>query len=387
MFGRDLHIIASHKIAVPPAARTERRKMLRRPARAGRGGGKEVTLMNAIIMAGGEGTRLKSVTGDTPKPMALLNGRPVLEHILNLLKRNGIKNACLTLRYRPEAIRAYFGDGARFGMRLSYHEETEPLGTAGGVRACRDFYGDRDFLVISGDCACDFDLRQLMEAHHRHRPAVTMALHVHETPLSYGTVLTDRQGRVVSFIEKPAWERVVSDLVNTGIYLISPAAMELVPEGRPYDFAKDLFPALLASGRQILGLPLEGYWCDIGTPRAYYQCNLDALDGALRLESTEAAQPEAPKPAETETPRPASGVTVVEYRCQGRARLMRELSRHLMEAGADFDPSDGLALRGGAGEGGKVHIAPAADREAVVISADDPRTANDYVNLIKKLDG
>ena len=235
-------------------------------------------ILKAIIMAGGEGTRLKSVTGDTPKPMARLCGKPVLEHILALLRRSGVGRACIALRYRPEVIREYFGDGARFGLALEYHVEEAELGTAGCVRACRNFYGEEDFLVISGDCACDFDLRALMDAHLRRRPAVTMALAAHESPLQYGTVLTDRDGRVVSFIEKPAWERVVSDLVNTGIYVLSPEAMEPVPtDGTACDFARDLFPALLEAHETILGLPMDGYWCDIGTPRAYHQCNLDAL--------------------------------------------------------------------------------------------------------------
>ena len=334
--------------------------------------------MNAIILAGGEGTRLRPVTGETPKPMALLNGKPVLEHILNLLRQNGVENVCITLRYRPEIIRDWCGDGSRFGLRLSFHEETEPLGTAGGVRACRSFYGDRDFLVISGDCACDFHLRALMEAHRRHRPAVTMALHAHDVPLPYGTVLTDRQGRVVSFIEKPAWERVVSDLVNTGIYIVSPAAMEFVPADRPFDFAKDLFPALLAAGQTILGLPMEGYWCDIGTPRAYYQCNLDALDGKLRLDGAPAAESSEKKGAPAPS-NPAVGLKVIEYRCNGRARLMRELSMHLMEVGTDFDATNGLSMHG-------VHIAPAPDREAVLVSADNTSAAEDYVNLMRKLD-
>ena len=340
--------------------------------------------MNAIIMAGGEGTRLKSVTGDTPKPMALLAGKPVLEHILALLKRNGIRRACIALRYRPEVIQDYFGDGSGFGIRLEYHVEQAELGTAGCVRACRDFYGDRDFLVISGDCACDFDLRALIEAHRRRHPAVTMALSSHETPLQYGTVLTDRDGSVVSFIEKPAWERVVSDLVNTGIYVISPDAMEFVPtDGRPCDFAKDLFPALLAAKQEIFGLPMEGYWCDIGTPRMYHQCNLDALDGKLRLEDS--AAPAAP--AQHTTPRPvSSGAHVVELRCRSRARLMRELSQNLMEAGADF--SDGLSL---SGAGGKIRIAPLSDRESISITAEAPdpaksgALAENYANIIRKL--
>ena len=338
-------------------------------------------ILKAIIMAGGEGTRLKSVTGDTPKPMARLCGKPVLEHILALLRRSGVGRACIALRYRPEVIREYFGDGARFGLALEYHVEEAELGTAGCVRACRNFYGEEDFLVISGDCACDFDLRALMDAHLRRRPAVTMALAAHESPLQYGTVLTDRDGRVVSFIEKPAWERVVSDLVNTGIYVLSPEAMEPVPtDGTACDFARDLFPALLEAHETILGLPMDGYWCDIGTPRAYHQCNLDALDGLLRLEGT----PAAPETAQAQKGAQAQGV---ELHCRSRARLMRVLSQSLMEAGADF--SDGLVLRG---PGGSVRIAPVAGREALSVTAQAPdpaknhALADNYAGLIRRLD-
>lgn len=335
--------------------------------------------MNAIIMAGGDGTRLKSVTGDLPKPMVRLAGKPVLEHILNLLKKNGIRRACMALRYRGDVIRDYFGDGSRFGLHLEYHEEQDALGTAGAVRACRDFYGDSDFLVISGDSACDFDLRALIEAHRRYESAVTIALAKRETPLRYGTVLTDRTGRIVSFIEKPAWGRVVSDLVNTGIYVISPGAMEYVPKGTAFDFAKDLFPALLNAGKPIYGIPMKGYWRDIGTPRSYHQCNLDALDGLLRLDEMPEDADAPPAPAE-HAPEPDRGL---EYRCHGRARLMRALSVQLMEAGADMDTSDGLTLR----EGGEtVRIRPAADREALFISASSDEAAKRYAALAKNLD-
>ncbi|MBR1660586.1 MAG: NTP transferase domain-containing protein, partial [Oscillospiraceae bacterium] len=316
------------------------------------------------------------------KPMAKLCGKPVLEHILALLRRCGVRRACIALRYRPEVIRDYFGDGKRFGLELEYHIERAELGTAGCVRACRDFYGDEDFLVISGDCACDFDLEQLMEAHRQRRPAVTMALASHETPLQYGTVLTNRDGSVVSFIEKPAWERVVSDLVNTGIYVLSPGAMEFVPtDGRAWDFAKDLFPTLLAAGQTILGIQMEGYWCDIGTPRSYYQCNLDALEGRLRLEGVQ------PPTAPAQGSKPIAAGARVELRCRSRARIMRELSQSLMEAGADF--SDGLLLRS---PGGSVRIAPVADREALSITAEAPdpaksgALAENYANMIRKME-
>ena len=333
-------------------------------------------------MAGGEGTRLKSVTGELPKPMVPLCGKPILEHIIHLLVQNGIREACITLRYRPEVIRDYFGDGEKFGIKLSYHVEDAPLGTAGGVKACADFYGDRDFLVISGDCACDFDLRALMEAHRRHGSAVTMALYAHEQPLQYGIVLTDRLSRVVSFIEKPDWSRVVSDLINTGIYVVSPKAMSYVPDNKPYDFAKDLFPKLMENEHEIRGLPMDGYWCDIGTPRAYYQCCLDMLDGRLKLEGVERPEPEHPGYVR----RPDAGVQR-EYRCRSRARLMRAMSQLLMEAGADF--SDGIRLENSSG---RVLITPASDDERVIITAQaaDPSQAetlaDDFARLAKGLD-
>lgn len=317
--------------------------------------------MKAIIMAGGEGTRLKSVTGELPKPMALLAGKPVLEHILALLKRCGIDSVCMSLHYRPEVIMEYFGDGERFGMKITHHVERQALGTAGGIKACADFYGDRDFLVISGDCACDFDLRALMEAHHRHRPAVTMALYSSPAPLQYGTVLTDEWGRVVSFTEKPEWTRVVSDLVNTGIYIVSPRAMELVPPATEFDFSRDLFPLLMERGMEIRALPMEGYWCDIGTPHAFHQCNLDALDGKLGVELPPSAAAERPAPAR----RPYFSGARRELGCAGRARAMRFISQTLMEAGADF--SDGVSLRT---DGGEVHICPSPEQESIVISAE-----------------
>ena len=227
--------------------------------------------MKAIIMAGGEGKRLKPVSGDTPKPLVPLCGRPVIEHIVLLLKKHGLTDICASLKYRPEDIKNYFGSGERLGVNMQYRVEHEALGTAGGVKNCADFYKNEDFLVISGDAACDFDLTQLMRAHKEHRPAVTIALYPHSEPLRYGLALCGRDHCVHSFIEKPDWEHVVTNLVNTGVYIVSPKAMELVPEGVVFDFAKDLFPALLDRNEKLLGCPLDGYWCDIGTPKSYYQ--------------------------------------------------------------------------------------------------------------------
>lgn len=338
----------------------------------------------AVIMAGGEGTRLRPVLPDLPKPMALLGGKPVMERIICLLRRCGVTDMCATLRYMPEAITEYFGDGGSLDVRLSYHIEDEPLGTAGGVRACfKDGY-NRALLVISGDAACDFDLRELMECHRRHKSAVTMALFPSKEPLEYGLVLTDPQGRVRSFIEKPPWERVVTNYVNTGIYIISPKALAMIPVNEKYDFAKDLFPLLLEKGEEIRGLPMEGYWCDIGTPRAYYRCNLDALDGKLKLFE------DCPTPSErlegSQNPEKKSRVSIhaASYRfpCRDRAMLMRALSENLMEAGADF--SDGLNLRTAEGA---VRISPDPDENALIIEADKSELCDKYAELARKLSG
>lgn len=335
--------------------------------------------MKAIIMAGGNGTRLKSVTGDTPKPMAVLAGKPVLEHILKLLQKNGITDVCISLRYRPEAITDYFGNGESFGMSIRYNIEKEPLGTAGGVKACEKFCGGRDFLVISGDCACDFNLKALFEAHHRHGGAVTIALHKNSVPLQYGTVLTNPKNEIVSFTEKPTWERVVSDFVNTGIYVVSPRAMALVPENTPFDFSKDLFPRLMENGETLLGIQMDGYWCDIGTPQAYYRCNLDALDGKLDIEL-----PEMPEGENRGSPERAfDGMTHV-ISCPDRAALMRSLSQNLMEAGADF--TNGITLNTSEG---KVHIAPSPTQSSVLlsVSGNEEKLFQKYENLAKRLSG
>ena len=231
--------------------------------------------MKAILLAGGQGRRLRSITGKLPKPMVPLVGVPVLDRLLELLRRNGFTDVCATLCYRPEVIQEHCGNGSDYGVHLKYRIETEPRGTAGAVRACSDFYGRDDFLVISGDAACSFDLLQLYRQHQSSGAAVTVALFPDAEPLQYGLALQDRDGYVRHFIEKPDWPHVVTDLVNTGIYIVSPRAMTYVPEDTPFDFANDLFPLLLAADEPILGVPMDGYWCDIGTPRAYYRCCLD----------------------------------------------------------------------------------------------------------------
>lgn len=315
-------------------------------------------------MAGGQGKRLKAVTGDSPKPLAPLLGRPLMEHILLLLKKHGFTEICAAVKYRAQDIMDTFGDGSALGLHLEYRVEEQALGTAGGVRNCSDFYGDEDFLVISADAACDFDLGALMDRHRQSRAAVTLALYRHPEPLSYGLAVTDAGDAVRAFIEKPRWARVVTDLVNTGIYVVSPRAMEPVPPGREFDFAKDLFPLLMERGELLLGVPMEGYWCDVGAPLPYYRCCVDALEGRLSLEPGEAFRTEA---AAEEEAAEEPGDACMDCDCRSRAELMGALSEAMLELGADY--SDGLRLHGRRYE---LHISPLAERSAIRIAVSSP---------------
>lgn len=314
-------------------------------------------------MAGGEGTRLKPVSGDTPKPLVPFCGRPVMEHIVRLLRKNGITDICAALKYRPEEIENYFAGGENFGVKMQYRIETEALGTAGGVKNCEDFYGKDDFLVISGDAICDFDLRSLIDAHEKHSPAVSIALYPHSEPLRYGLALCDGESCVRSFIEKPDWAHVVTNLVNTGIYIISPRAMELVPKGKSFDFAKDLFPALLEKDELIYGFPCDGYWCDIGTPKSYYQCCADALDGKLSIDLCGGFE-EQKTPEKASSDRQDGNYISEGVNCRDRARLMSSVSKTFMDMGADF--SDGFCLKG---DGYELRIEASPDMEALRILA------------------
>lgn len=242
--------------------------------------------MKAVILAGGAGTRLQPLTTELPKPMVSLLGRPVLEHILLLLRRHQVTEAAVTLHYHPEAITGYFGDGSAWGMRLHYFYEDTPLGTAGGVKACRDFLGQEDFLVISGDCVSDFDLTDCYRLHRQRQAEATLLLHRVAEPLEYGLVRTDQEGKVLAFVEKPGWGQVFTDQVNTGIYLLAPSVLDLAPEGEPFDFSKNLFPELLRQKRALYGQVPAGYWRDMGECGSYLQTVEDALEGRVKLDMT-----------------------------------------------------------------------------------------------------
>jgi mannose-1-phosphate guanylyltransferase / phosphomannomutase len=239
--------------------------------------------MKAVVMAGGEGTRLRPLTSNQPKPMVPIVGKPCMEHILELAGRHGIEDVIVTVAFLPQAIRSYFGDGESLGMNIEYSVEESPLGTAGSVRLASGRLDDT-FLVISGDALCDFDLTKVVDFHREKGAAATIALKSVENPLEFGIVVTDRDGRIERFLEKPSWSQVFSDTINTGVYVLEPEVLKHVPEDCPYDFSKELFPLLLEMGRPMYGFVAEGYWQDIGNLTQYRQANFDALDGRVELE-------------------------------------------------------------------------------------------------------
>jgi mannose-1-phosphate guanylyltransferase/phosphomannomutase len=240
--------------------------------------------MKAVVMAGGEGSRLRPLTLTRPKPMLPVANRPLLGHILGLLKRHGILDVVVTLQYLPNLIQDYFGDGKSLGMNIDYVIEDTPLGTAGSVKNAQSYLpGDEPFLVISGDALTDFDLTNIVEHHRQTEALVTVALYHVPNPLEYGVVNVNENGRITQFLEKPGWGEVTSDAVNTGIYVIQPEVLDRMPAGQNLDWSHDVFPAMLTQGEPLFGHVTNGYWCDTGTLTEYHRANADLLNGALNL--------------------------------------------------------------------------------------------------------
>ncbi|MGH2554798.1 MAG: nucleotidyltransferase family protein, partial [Actinomycetota bacterium] len=208
--------------------------------------------MKAVVMAGGQGTRLRPLTSNQPKPMLPIVGRPMMQHILRLARRHGITDIVATVQFLASIVRNFFGDGSDLGVSLSYATEEEPLGTAGSVKNARPLLDERT-LVLSGDTLTDVDLSELIRFHESREAAVTVTLKRVADPLEFGIVIVNDQGRVDRFLEKPGWGDVFSDTINTGIYILEDEVLDLVPDGEEFDFSKDLFPLLLDKGFPIYG--------------------------------------------------------------------------------------------------------------------------------------
>lgn len=234
-------------------------------------------------MAGGEGSRLRPLTINRPKPMVNIVNKPVLGHIFDLLKRHGIDEAVLTVQYLASVIQDTYGAGSGVGMRISYSVEETPLGTGGSVRQVLEGLDDT-FLVISGDALTDIDLSAVVRFHKERGALATLTLVRVANPLEYGVVITEPDGRIAQFLEKPSWGQVFSDTVNTGIYVLEPEALERFGPGEVFDFSKDLFPKLLSEGAPLYGCVVEGYWTDIGGIPEYVRANADVLQGRVRTQ-------------------------------------------------------------------------------------------------------
>ena len=239
--------------------------------------------MKAVIMAGGFGTRLRPLTMDIPKPMAPMVNRPMMEHIVRLLKSHGISEMVVLLFHQAEAVSGHFGDGSRFGARIEYIRPDADYGTAGAVGMARELLQD-PFMVISGDLLTDFDLGAAMDFHKLKKAAATITLTRVPNPLEYGIVITEPDGRIVRFLEKPTWGQVFSDTINTGIYYFQPGIFDLIPQRQNFDFSKDLFPLMLERGLPLYGHIASGYWRDVGNIAEYRQAHWDALKGMVRVE-------------------------------------------------------------------------------------------------------
>jgi mannose-1-phosphate guanylyltransferase / phosphomannomutase len=232
--------------------------------------------MKAVVMAGGEGSRLRPLTIGRPKPMVPLVSKPVMGHILDLLKRHDITEVVVTLHFMPEAIQSYFGDGSSLGMKLHYAIEEVPLGTAGSVKNAQE-YLDEPFLIISGDAVTDINLGQVIAFHEEKRAEATLTLYRVPNPLEYGVIITNPDGTISQFLEKPSWGEVISDTVNTGIYVIDPSVLDMMEPGQRTDWSNDIFPRMLEEGRPLYGYIADGAWTDVGDISEYMRANADIL--------------------------------------------------------------------------------------------------------------
>lgn len=242
----------------------------------------------AVIMAGGFGTRLRPLTMNLPKPMVPILNKPMMGHIVELIKKCDIKDIVSVLYFQPEKITDYFENGSNFDVDMQYVQAVADYGTAGSVRNAHEEVDlNTRFIIISGDVLTDFDLQKAIDFHEQKGAAATLLLTRHETPLQYGIVMTDDEGKITRFLEKPSWGQVFSDTINTGIYILEPEVMDMIPLHQEFDFSKDLFPAMLKNNMPLYGYVAEGYWRDVGNLDEYQKGQTDSLSGLVNLPNLE----------------------------------------------------------------------------------------------------
>jgi mannose-1-phosphate guanylyltransferase/phosphomannomutase len=239
--------------------------------------------MKAVVMAGGEGTRLRPLTSSRPKPLVPILNKPCMQHTIELLKRHGITDIVVTLYYLADEIEGYFGDGSELGVNLIYTVEDTPLGTAGSVKKAEQHLKDDTFIIVSGDALTDLDVDKALAFHREKGSVASLILQHVDNPLEFGVVITDEGGRIRRFLEKPSWGEVFSDTVNTGMYILEPSVFEYMQPDTPYDWSQDIFPRLLAEDKPLFGYVLGEYWTDVGSLAQYRQAQYEMLGGLTRL--------------------------------------------------------------------------------------------------------
>lgn len=237
-----------------------------------------------MVLAAGLGTRLMPLTGKISKPMVPIVNRPVMEHLMRLFSRQGFRELSVNLHYFPDAIKDYFGDGSRWGLDVRYSEEERLLGTAGGVRKCREFLERGTFLVVSGDALSDVDLNAMLVFHRDRKALATIMVTQVEDTSTYGVVLADDDGRVRGFQEKPPEAEALSNVANSGIYAFEPEVFDLIPPEGPYDFGSELFPKLVEERDDVFAWRHGSYWNDVGSIEEYQRGNFDALEGRVEVD-------------------------------------------------------------------------------------------------------
>ncbi|MFC1998120.1 sugar phosphate nucleotidyltransferase [Chloroflexota bacterium] len=248
--------------------------------------------VKAVILVGGEGTRLRPLTSSVPKPMVPVLNKPFLEHVFKYLSHHGIRDIVLALCYLPDNIQSYFGDGSDFGIHLTYVVEDFPLGTAGAVKNV-SAHIDSTFLVLNGDVYTDLDISSMVALHKDRGAVATIALTSVEDPSAYGVVDTDADGKVKCFIEKPKWEDAPSNMINAGTYVLEPDVLRHVEPQTFCMFEHFLFPLLLDKGEPVYAYPSDAYWIDIGTPEKYASLNQHLLTGDCAIDGSCNIHPDA----------------------------------------------------------------------------------------------
>lgn len=232
--------------------------------------------MKAVILVGGQGTRLRPLTLRTPKPMVPLVNKPFVAYVLEHLKDSGVEQVVFSMGYLPEGIKSYFGDGSGFGLRVNYVVEERPLGTAGAVKNVEGHVRDGDFLVLNGDVLTDLDIRDLVSFHQQRGAVGTIALTPVDNPTAYGLVRTKDNHEVLGFLEKPSWDQIDTNLINAGTYVLKSEVLDMIPAGVEHSFERGVFPRLVGNG--LFGYQSRGYWLDIGTPEKYLRAHYDILE-------------------------------------------------------------------------------------------------------------